>query len=482
MGLGDSVSPGGRLVPGAEEARPARYKGLQEMKIASAGIPMSNLLSALSFALDLTEGQPMGHALRSCFIGMKIGERLGLSAQERAHLFYALLLKDAGCSSTAAHLYSLFGTSDVEINRSLKAMDWTRLPRMARFIGSQVASSGSLLSRVRRYGRFLVGGMKEPKRLWDTRCDRGAAIAARMGFPPEVSTAVAHLDEHWDGKGYPGGLRGEEIPLFSRILCLAQTLEVFLTGGGVKRAVRVVRDRAKRWFDPELAEVARSLCAEGELDLLAASEDVREEVMAFEPEAHRLFADPARVDEIAFAFAGVIDAKSPYTSRHSARVMEASEVIARVLDLPAEDQSVIRRAALLHDIGKLSVPNTVLDKEGGLTPREWETVRLHPYYSERILGKISGFEEVALLAGAHHERLDGSGYFRNLKGDQIPPKARILPVADVYDALTGDRPYHPSLSHEEAVRALREEVQKNRLWGECVEAIAGCPLESAPAS
>ena len=148
------------------------------------------------------------------------------------------------------------------------------------------------------------------------------------------------------------------------------------------------------------------------------------------------------------------------------------EVIAQGLNLSLEDRQVIRRAALLHDIGKLSVPNSILDKQGRLTSSEWETIRLHPYFSERILERITGFEEVAYLAEAHHERRDGKSYFRSLKTGQIPMKARLLDVADVYEALAAERPYQPSRGHEEAMKILKDDAQSNRLCPQCVEVLA----------
>ncbi len=234
----------------------------------------------------------------------------------------------------------------------------------------------------------------------------------------------------------------------------------------------MIRSRSKKWFEPELVEIVRALHAEGAFETVFTSDDLREEVIALEPEVHRLSADPDRVDDIAHAFAEVIDAKSHYTHSHSERVMRVGEVIAQGLNLPLEDRQVIRRAALLHDIGKLSVPNSILDKQGRLTSSEWETIRLHPYFSERILERIVGFEEVAFLAGAHHERRDGKGYFRNLKTGQIPMKARLLGVADVYEALTAERPYHPSRGHEEAMKILKDDAQSNRLCPQCVEVLA----------
>ena len=215
----------------------------------------SEVLSALSFALDLVEGQPEGHTVRSCLVGMRIADRLGLDEERRSAPFYALLLKDAGCSSNASKMSTLFDADDIEAKKKVKTVDWTSLPYAALYAARTVSPEGSLLAKAGRMVEFAVRGQRASRDLIRIRCERGAEITRLMGFPEDTAQAIRGLDEHWDGRGRPDGLAGEEIPLLARICGLAQTVEVFLTERGPAAAEEVVRARSGRWFDPALAEV-----------------------------------------------------------------------------------------------------------------------------------------------------------------------------------------------------------------------------------
>src|SRR5205814_10175919 len=175
-------------------------------------------------------------------------------------------------------------------------------------------------------------------------------------------------------------------------------------------------------------------------------------------------------NDIAVAFAWVIDAKSPFTYHHSERVADFAVAIGRQLGLDEQGVVRLRRAALLHDIGKLSVPNRILDKPGKLTPSEWEVIKLHPYYTHQILQRVPVFGELAFDASAHHERMDGRGYFRNLPADMLSPPARILACADQLDALSAERPYRGKLPPEKVLSIMREE-RGTGLWPEAVDVI-----------
>jgi putative nucleotidyltransferase with HDIG domain len=310
------------------------------------------------------------------------------------------------------------------------------------------------------------------------RCDRGASIAHRMGFSAATAAAIRSLDEHWDGRGYPDGLAAEEIPLLARLLSISQTIEVHATSRSRDDAIRVVEERSGRWFDPRLVETARALAREGSLWRDLADDRARRWLIEHEPPADAPLSSP-RLDDICEAFASVVDAKSPYTYRHSLGVAAAAVSVARRLSLPQTTLTMIRRAALLHDIGKLGVPSSILEKPGRLVGAEWEIVRKHPYYTYEILSRIPGFEELAQVAASHHEKLDGSGYWRGLRAPDLSLPARVLTVADIYDALAAKRPYRDPLPpwkvfevidrdaggtlDAECVEALREEVLRSRV-------------------
>lgn len=420
----------------------------------SVSYRLSEIIGALSHALDLTEGQPVGHSQRSCMISMEIAERLGLPPQARQDLFYAALLKDAGCSSSSARMAELFDTDDRDLKREFSFVDWTSGSDFVRYAARNVSPDSSGVVKAGKLLRALWTIRKEASALNEARCDRGARIVAQLGFSPAAAGAVRSLDEHWDGSGRPDGLAGDAIPLISRITCLAQTAEVFMSAGGPEAALDVVRQRRGRWFDPEVADVFLSIGPDDPLWMRIVDDAAAEVLRDLEPAHGLAFADEAGLDRVAEAFAKVIDAKSPYTARHSLGVAAYAEAIGREAGFDAERVRGLRRAALLHDVGKLGVSNRILDKPDRLTDAEFAEVRLHPLYTFQILSQITPFADLAEAAAAHHERLDGRGYHRGVGSEHLGPEARILAVADVFDALTADRPYRRPLDPDVAFEIL----------------------------
>jgi putative nucleotidyltransferase with HDIG domain len=311
------------------------------------------------------------------------------------------------------------------------------------------------------------------------RCERGADIAKQLGFSDGVVSGIYSLDEHWNGHGYPDGLRKDEIPLFSRIANLSQTLEVFHNERGPSAALDAARRRRGRWFDPELVNAAVRMSKDGTLWSDLESPDLLHKVIALEPEQRRITANEDTIDNICQAFAEVIDAKSPFTYRHSSGVAEASMEIGRWFGMKPRDLKLLRRAALLHDLGKLNVPNTILEKPGKLTDEEWKVVKKHPYYTLEILRRIPGFEALGEEAAAHHEKLDGSGYWRGMVAEQLSTFARILAVADVFDALRAKRPYRDSTPLDKTFAILRGEAPR-ALDLPCIEALIAAKTSSEP--
>lgn len=319
-------------------------------------------------------------------------------------------------------------------------VDWTSTPTVLRFAARNVAPGSSGIARAGKLLRALRGISREAPALSSARCDRGAGIVSMLGFSPAAAAAVRALDEHWDGSGRPAGLEGEAIPLIARITCLAQTAEVFMAADGPEAALAVVRERRGRWFDPRVADSFLSIGPDDPLWLRIVDDTAGEVLRDLEPASGIAFADERGLDRVAEAFARVIDAKSPYTARHSIGVAAYAEAIGREVGFDTERLRSLRRAGLLHDIGKLGVSNRILDKPGALTDAEFAEVRLHPLHTFRILSRITPFADLAEAAAAHHERLDGRGYHRGVGAEHLSAEARILAVADVFDALTADRP------------------------------------------
>ncbi|MDQ6817048.1 MAG: HD domain-containing protein [Actinomycetota bacterium] len=424
--------------------------------IAGQGqIPLSGLVGALSYALDIGEGEPPGHAARTCLIGMRLGASVGLEEQSKSDLYYALLLKDAGCSANSAHMAALFGADDRHAKRTSKLVNWARpFPALVWSLRT-VAPGRPLRARAERLLAIKNEG-EVTRALMQARCDRGAEIAHKLGFSEATSEAIRGLDEHWDGHGQPRRLRGEQIPLLGRILCLAQTAEVFYRERGTRAAYRVASRRSGEWFDPALVQALETFRTDTGFWTSLADPDLR----AVEPHDRALVADDDRLDAIADGFAGIVDAKSPWTHRHAGGVGAFAKGIGDRLGLGAQTVRDLGRAAQLHDIGKLGISNRILDKPGPLTEAEFAQVKGHPVLTRRVLERTPCFEELALLASSHHERLDGSGYPLALTEQDLTMPMRVLAVADVYEALTANRPYRHAWSTHDALEIIHHEVPR----------------------
>ena len=427
-----------------------------ESGTSESTVKLSTVLSAMSYALDLTEGQPVGHAARSCLIGMRLAEQLRLSPDQRSDLFYALLMKDAGCSSNAARVYQLFGGDDQAAKQGLWKRDWRSWRSKIAYALEYAEPEGTLLERAKRFATLAVSGPKSQREVFAVRCDRGADIARQLGVSEDTARAIRTMDEHWDGGGEPEGLRRDEIPLYARIIGLAQVAEIYWGIGGPAAAIDVARQRRGKWFDPELVRAFRALGTTDGLWEQLRSPALSDAIAAAEPDERVIAADESRLDRIAHAFALVVDAKSSFTYHHSDRVAAVSVSIAAQMGLPETQRVRLRRAGLLHDIGKLAVPNRILDKPGKLEPEEWEVVKRHPHYSYEILARVPVFSEFAYDASCHHERIDGRGYYRGCDGGALSLHARILAAADIFDALSAARPYRGALPLDQVTLMIRE--------------------------
>jgi HD-GYP domain-containing protein (c-di-GMP phosphodiesterase class II) len=403
------------------------------LRVQSVQLPkirLAEILGALSYALDMVEGQPAGHCVRCCWIGTQIGAELGLDAAAIWELYYALPLKDLGCSSNAARICQLYMVDDIAFKRDFHTVN-DSLPQVLRFVLSHTGMQAGLTERFRALVHIFQNGGQIAQELMETRCDRGAEIARKMRFSEAVAQAIRSFDEHWDGHGRPVGLRAAEIPIYSRIALLAQIVDVFQTANGVDAAKLEVQHRTGSWFDPQVASAFERIAARPGFWQTLRSDDLQQAIFALEPAQKTSIVDEDYLDDIAAAFAQVVDSKSPYTSGHSERVTLFTDLIATQMELSAEQRRWLKRAALLHDIGKLGVSNSVLDKPGKLDPDEWTAMQMHAANTEKILSRIAAFGELAAIAAAHHERLDGKGYPRGLKGDEIALETRIITTAPI---------------------------------------------------
>ena len=417
-----------------------------------AQIALSGVIGALSYALDIAEGQPPGHAIRSCLIGMRLAAEIDLSASDRSDLFYALLLKDAGCSANANRMAVLFAADDRAAKATSKLVDWTN-PRAAFLWSLRTVAPEPGCAAGSRYSREFATRARSPASSW-----RPAAIAAPRSpgccscprRPPPRSAASTSTGT---GAACPTGYAARR-SRWRRASSAWRRRSRCSTPPAASRPRDDGAPPSGTWFDPALVDAFLRFC--DDRDFWAALE--APDVSAWEPPDFALAGDDARLDRIAEAFARVIDAKSPFTASHSQRVAEIADGIAAVLGFTAEERRTLRRAALLHDIGKLAISSRILDKPDKLTDEEFRAIQTHPVHTLRILERAPCFAALADLAANHHEKLDGSGYPRSLDARHLDLPMRVLAVADVYEALTADRPYRGPLPVEEALAIINRDV------------------------
>lgn len=455
----------------ADLASPCPALTSTEQRLLAPGqIRRSELIAGLSAALDMTEGQPVGHSARSTLIAMELGRRISLPDEDLAALYYGVLLKDLGCSSNSAKMAYLFGGDERVVKRDVKTVDWVKVASRAKFAASHVAPGGSTVEKALKLAAIVREGDAGAKALIKTRCERGADIARQLGFPDATSDAISGLDEHFNGKGHPYGKAGDEIPLVARLAGIAQTVEVFHKNFGRNAAIEIARERSGRWFDPELVDVLVGISADAKLWKRLEEANWQAAVELEAPPEIVEYVDDDELDRICEGFAAVVDAKSPWTAKHSTRVADISVGIGEELGMSKVMLRDIRRAGLLHDLGKLGVSNHILDKPGRPTDEEFAEIQRHPDYSEQILRRIPLFDRLTDVAVSHHEKLDGSGYHQRIDGSAIPFEGRILAVADIYEALTADRPYRNSMPQEK-VEAIMNSMLGPGICNDCYEAL-----------
>lgn len=421
----------------------------------------SDVLGALSLAGDLAVGLPAEHGLRSCLVAMRVAQRLSLPAWEQITVYYTSLLMDAGCTAWTSQIAKRMLTDEIVARREL--VFHTDIRSRFQLVGWMwrfLAHGAPFGTRAGRFVDFAAHGPDVLREGFQNTCDVARDLAARLGMPEEVQGALLSVFEQWDGGGFPRGLQGQNIPMACRVVYLAAFFEVFHASGGRAGAIELTRRGRGRAFDPEAVDAL--LAATNEADFWQAfesDESLWPAVMSLEPENRLRWTSEEQVTDAAVALADFADMKSAYSLGHSRRVAAAAEGVALRVGLSEGDVLDLRRAALTHDLGLVAVPSFVLDKpRAKLTRSEWEQVRLHPYHGERILSNVPALRAAAEIVGAHHERLDGDGFHRGLKGRQIPVGAQVIAVSDRFDELTHDAPDRSALAPEEALEVMKGEV------------------------
>lgn len=439
-----------------------------ERREPDRGLRLAELVATLSLATDLGLGQPMEHVLRSCLIAMRLGERMGLDEDQRAAVYYVALLAWVGCTADSYEVAEWFG-DDVAFRAHTYDVDLAGLPMLG-FMLRHAGAGSPPLHRLRMAAALMVTGGRSVQAAMRASCQATGALADRLALGPEVREPLQQNFARWDGKGLPEGVEGEGIALSMRLVHLADIVEVFHRTGGVEAAVAVARQRSGRQFDPSIVDEFCLLAP----DVLGSLEPETNWDALIEAEpALRPRLTEADLDRALEAVADFTDLKSPFLSGHSRGVADLAAEAATGMGLREDEVVAVRRAGLLHDLGRTGVPNTIWDKPGPLSVAEWERVRLHSYYTERMLARPPMLARLGAIAGLHHERLDASGYHRGLPGGSLPPAGRVLGAADAYHAMTEPRPYREARSSDEVAAELRADAKAGRLGAEAVEAVLG---------
>jgi HD-GYP domain-containing protein (c-di-GMP phosphodiesterase class II) len=435
---------------------------------ASPPVRLSELVATLSLVSDLGMGHPMERVLRQTVIAMRLATAGGVDEKIGAATYYTSLLTWVGCAADTSELAELFG-DETELYADTHDDDLGGLA-MAAFVARHLGRGGSRLRRIGMVGKFLATAGKSVQQVMTAHCRATSELAERLDLGAEVRDPLLQAFERWDGKGVPGSVGATDLGAAIRLVHLADSIEFFQHAGGAAAALEVARQRRATQFDPALVDCffqRHESILEG-LDEIEAWD----EVIALDPHLGQALTDE-QLDQALEAFADFADLKSPFRIGHSRGVASLASEAAASLGIGGGELTMLRRAALVHDLGMIGVPSGVWEE-----PRRWslaqrERARTHPYLTERMLARTPTLALVGHCASLHHERLDGSGYPHGLRGDAIPVPARILAAADVYHALREPRPHREAQSADAAMEVLREEARAGRLDGQAVNAVLG---------
>ncbi len=441
-------------------------------------IRAAEVVGALSLATDLGTGQPLEHALRTAVLAVRLGTLAGASTTELADAYYLSLLHASGCTSNSHEAAQLFG-DDIGHRAAFFLIDPTNPAEVLAFYRAHVGAGRAPEVREKMLEDAIANAGPRARESFATMCEVAQRFAGWLELRASVQDALAYVFARWDGKGFPDA-RGDAIPLPMRLLHVARDVSLFLTAGGLDEARSVVESRAGAAYEPRLADLASRSFG----DLVAELDEARmwEQALESEPFPQVRIAG-ARVDAAFMAIATLTGLKSPWLRGHSTGVAELAEAAAWRMSLPPVSVVLVRRAALAHDLGRIGVQNAIWEKPGPLGFGEWERVRLHSHYTERAFAQSTDLAPIGLVAGAHHERLDGSGYHRGTAGSALDQPSRILAAADCYGAMREARPYRPALTADAAEAELLREAEEGRLDPDAVDAVlaaAGHRVEARP--
>src|SRR2546421_13039034 len=458
---------GGRAHRMAPMASRGRSQSVARPPDGEAPVRAAEVIGAMSIATDLGTGQPLEHALRTAILAVRLGELAELAPPELVDTYYISLLHSFGCTSDATEQTELFG-DDIEPRAKFALVDGGNPEEVAAFLKDVVGSGRPPEVREAMVAHALENALEIARSTFALHCEVAQRFAGWLGFGPGVVSNLAHVFERWDGNGFPGAAAGEAIAPPARVLHVARDISVFLSAAGPERAGEGIGQRAGGAYDPHLAALAT-----GHLDeLLDGLDDalIWDQAIAAEPPPQRWMTG----EEIDAAFRVVgtfTDLKSYWLRGHAGRTSQLAEAAAWRLGLPEEEVTMVRRAALALDLGRVAVSNAIWEKPGPFGLTDWERVQLHPYFTERSFAHAPALASIGELAGGHHERLDGAGYHRKTPALGLGRAARILAAADSYQAMRERRPHRPALDAAGAEAELLRDAGEGRLCPEAVDAV-----------
>ncbi len=427
-------------------------------------VRLIDLLLPLSLAADLAAGFPLETSQRTGLIAARLARQIGADDAMVRDALLVGLLRYLGCSAAAPEAAALHDGDDRAFLQLFADADVGR-PAELLARARHLAAGAPLRTRARAFA--LLAHPATAETINRSHCEVAAGLAAGLGVGPAVERALGQVYERHDGRGSPHRLRGDAVALPAKIMHLAQVAEVALRLRGPLGAVEAVRARRGGQLDPTLVDVF----ADASTAMLAGLDGASctATLVAAEPTPPLVVGLGQRA-AVAEAFARLADLKSTCTLDHSARVAALVARCAPAMGVAAADRESLRLAALLHDVGRVALPNRLWDKPGPLDRYERDQVESHAAWTDRILTSSPLFAPLADLAAAH-ERLDGSGYHRRLRAGSLEPAARLLTVCDVYVALTSDRPHRAALAADAAAAVLGDEVRAGRLDRDAVRVV-----------
>ncbi len=428
---------------------------------------LAEIVGALSIATDLGMGLRPQSALSVCVLAHRLADRLGLPTDVRVRVYYLALLRNIGCTAGAQDFAALVG-DEIEFRRAVAPLDLSSRRGLLSYLRRHaVGQSAGVSGRLATLFRLAT----HPNLLNEASaavCEVAQRFAARLGFGERLQDDLLLLYERYDGRGVPAGLPGAEVTWPARVVQVAEAAVLHDELGGIAAAVEMLRARSGAAYHPDVVD---AFCADA-ADLLTGVRDDGGWQLALdaEPGERPVLSGPT-LDDALRTMGDFADLTSPYMVGHSAGVADLAAAAARAAGLPAHDVTLLRRAGWLHDLGRVAISAQIWGSPRALTRGQRARVRLHPQYTGRILAPSPALRPVAALAVTHHERMDGSGYHRGGTAADLSPAARLLAAADVYRALTEQRPYRPAYSADDAGKELLEQAHTGQLDGDAAAAV-----------